>query len=75
MEQRIKQVMAAILDVDAAVIGNDSSPKTIGSWDSLRHMNLILGLEDEFGVQFGDDQFAELTSYHRILMALTNLVS
>ena len=37
---------------DAEEINEESSPDTIESWDSLRHMNIVIALEEEFNVQF-----------------------
>ena len=29
----------------------ESSPKTIETWDSMQHLNLVLAIEEKFGVQ------------------------
>jgi acyl carrier protein len=29
----------------------ESSPKTIENWDSMQHLNLVLAIEEKFGVQ------------------------
>ena len=70
---RVKDVMAAVLEVDVLTIGDDASMDTISNWDSLRHMNLVLALEDAFGVSFPDDDAANATSYQLILLVLREL--
>jgi acyl carrier protein len=45
-ENSLKQVMATMLKVDASTINEDSSMDNMPNWDSLRHMNLVLALED-----------------------------
>ena len=35
-------------------------------WDSLRHMQLIMAIEDEFGVTFADDDIPNLLSLRAI---------
>jgi len=67
---RLKQVMARIFGVDVSVIGDDASPDTIEKWDSLRHMNLVLALEEEFGIELTDDQTVEIMSYPLIKIVL-----
>ncbi len=42
----------------------DATSDTIDTWDSLRHMNLIVALEDEFDIEFEPEDVMELTSYH-----------
>lgn len=74
MEQRIKSVMAAALNIDPRSIGDDATPDTLLNWDSLRHMTLVLALEDEFGVQFSDQQIPELLSYKKIVESLKVLM-
>lgn len=73
-ESFLKQVMATLLNVDAASIGPDASMDTIPSWDSLRHMNLVLALEDEFKVSIPDDDAGNITSYQLIKLVLEDLL-
>lgn len=73
-EETLKQVMATLLNVDAAVIGPDASMDTIESWDSLRHMNLVLALEEEFKVSIPDEDAGNITSYKLIKLVLEDLL-
>jgi acyl carrier protein len=73
-ESSLKQVMATLLNVDAASIGQDASMDTISNWDSLRHMNLVLALEDEFKVSIPDDDAGSITSYRLIKLVLEDLL-
>lgn len=73
-EEALKQVMATMLNVDAASIGPEASMDTIANWDSLRHMNLVLALEDEFKVQIPDEDAGNITSYQLIKLVLEDLL-
>ena len=66
MQERIKGVMAQIFNVDVNSITEDSSPESIERWDSLKHMQLILAIEDEFDVTFPDDDIPNLLSTRAI---------
>jgi acyl carrier protein len=68
--EKIKEVMAAVLDVDAFTIDDDASMDTIPTWDSVRHMNLVLALEDELGVSFPDEDAANATSFKLLMLVL-----
>jgi acyl carrier protein len=72
-ENALKQLMATMLNVDATSIGSNSSMDTIPSWDSLRHMNLVLALEDEFKVSIPDEDAGNITSYQLIKLVLEDL--
>jgi len=69
-ELRLKTVLATVFGVPAAAITDDASPDSIATWDSLRHMNLVLALEQEFGVELTDDQVVEVLSYPLIKIIL-----
>jgi len=66
----MKRVMAETFQVDAREIDDDTSPDTMTAWDSLRHMNLILALEREFGIEFDEMVIPELSSYPRLREAI-----
>ena len=70
MEDRIKNVMSAVFEVSVDKTNDDASPDTIESWDSLKHMNLIIALEEEFNVEFSDSETVELLSYKLISIIL-----
>ena len=73
-EEALKLVVAAVLNVDAAAIDSEASMDTIESWDSLRHMNLVLALEDEFKVTIPDEDAGNITSYKLIKLVLEDLL-
>lgn len=63
MDERIQRVMAAVLGVAEESLNENTSAYSIANWDSLRHMNLIVALEEEFGVRFGDDDIPVMTNF------------
>ncbi len=71
IDERIKSVMSSIFDIDSSDIGEDSSPDSIVNWDSLHHMNLIVALEEEFGVIFSEDDISNMLNYPLIRLTLT----
>jgi acyl carrier protein len=71
MEEKIKSTMASIFKCDISEIDENASPDTIKNWDSLRHMNLIVALEEEFGVTFKEDEIVEMLNYKLIYETLT----
>lgn len=73
-EDKLKQVMATMLKVEVSVIDADSSMDNMPNWDSLRHMNLVLALEEEFGVVIPDEDAGNITSYKLIKLVLEDLL-
>ena len=68
-DDKLKQVMAAVLRVPAEQIDDATSPDTIDAWTSLAHLDLIIAIEEEFEVVIPDEEVGDLTSYR--LLKLT----
>lgn len=65
-DEQLKAVMAAMLDLDPAEIDERTSTDTVSHWDSVRHMNLVIALEESFGITIPDDEVTTMTSYQII---------
>jgi acyl carrier protein len=66
----IKHVIAATLEVPIESISDDDSPATLSQWDSLAHLNLVMALEQNFGVKFTLDEILGLRDVRTIQRAL-----
>jgi len=67
IEKRVKKVMSYVFNISEGSIKNNSSADTIESWDSLKHMNLVIALEEEFLVQFTDNDIIDLMNTELIV--------
>ena len=63
IEQRVRQILAEILRLEPAQIGNDASLGTTPGWDSANHINLVLSLEEEFSVTLDVAEIEKMTSF------------
>ena len=50
MEQVLKKIMARLFKVEEGTINDDSSISNIKAWDSLKHIELITSIEEEFKI-------------------------
>ena len=75
MEEKIKQIMSQVFNIDAQEITEDSTQDTIGNWDSLRHMSLVMALEEEFGLELDENQIIEMMSFKLIINVLNDGIS
>jgi len=66
IKERILQVMATVFETEAAALNENSSTDSIDAWDSLKHLTLILSLEEEFGISIPDEEVGELVNYKLI---------
>ena len=58
MDERFRSVIEAVLGIDGRTLKDDDSARTIPQWDSVAHLQLLLALESEFGVQFSPEEMA-----------------
>ena len=72
MKERIKEVLKRVFELDE--VKDDISQTTCIKWDSLNHLNLVVGLEDEVGVSFEPEDIAEMKSLEAIEMKLKALL-
>jgi acyl carrier protein len=72
--QRICCTIAAVMNVPATALSEATRQESVRGWDSLAHVQLVLGLESEFGVSFTIDQAVGLTSVRAIHAAVCELV-
>lgn len=63
IERRVRQILAEILRLEPAQIGNDASLGTTPGWDSANHINLVLSLEEEFSVTLDVAEIEKMTSF------------
>ena len=61
-EDRLSQAVAEVLGVTPEMLSEESSPDTVSSWDSLGHLNLIIALEQEFGVRLSAEEVLTMRS-------------
>ncbi len=73
IEERIKDVMSAVFEVDADSINEDSSQDTIENWDSIKHLDLIVSLEDEFGVSIPLEEVQNMRNVKIIKLTIEEL--
>ena len=66
--------MAKILNVDESQLTNESSPNTIENWDSLKQMEIIVSIEEEFNIEFDDDDVLNIKNIDSIINILSSKI-
>lgn len=57
---RLYRTISQVLNVECGALSEESSPDTIGNWDSLNHLNLVMAIESEFGVSLSADDVLDM---------------
>lgn len=74
IDEKIKNIMSLVFEVPIEEINENASPDIIKSWDSLKHMNLVIALEEEFDCEFTDSEAVELLNFKLILVTIKEYV-
>ena len=71
-ERELRAVFGDVLGCDVSALTDDASPSSVKGWDSVNHMQLLLAVEEAFGVQFQPEEFASLTTFGALRRRLTD---
>lgn len=65
MKDKVIKIMKDVLETED--ISLNTSQDNCENWNSLRHLNLVSELEDEFDVEFEPEEIAEMHSVNSII--------
>lgn len=68
--QSLRDLVADTLEITPDEVTPETSTDSVESWDSFRHLQLILSVEGEYGVQFDPQQVPDLTTVSKLQAAL-----
>jgi acyl carrier protein len=70
-ETLLKNTVAAVMGVNPDDINDASSMDNLHEWDSVKHLNLVLAIEEVFGVSMTEEQSLEMLSFLLIKLVLS----
>ena len=72
---QVRNIASDIFGVPANKITAESSPETIENWDSMQHLNLVLAVEEKFGVQLAPEDIEQMKNVGAIATLVEKLQS
>lgn len=75
INERIKEVMSAVFEVDADSINEESSQDNIENWESIKTLDLIVALEEEFSVTIPLEEVGNMTNFKYIKLMIEELAA
>ncbi len=58
--ERLNNVFRDIFDDDSIVVKPETTSNDIEDWDSLEHINLVVAIEQEFGMKFNMNEVTSM---------------
>ena len=65
MEEKVLEILKAVFELET--VGTDCSQETCEKWDSLGQLNLVVELEDAFGISLEPEEIAAMQSFQDII--------
>jgi acyl carrier protein len=69
--EKLNQLLSELFDEEAQALGDDTPFTECPSWDSLKHVELVVGIERRFAVELSTEEIARLTCKLAALEVLT----
>lgn len=63
-------IVATVLDIDEKILTIDSNSENVANWDSMLQINIIMSIEEAFGMRFGDEEALNATSIRALCGAV-----
>jgi acyl carrier protein len=73
--QQVRSIASDIFGVPADKITPESSPETIENWESMQHLNLVLAIEEKFGVQLEPEDIEQMKNIGAVAALVERLQS
>jgi len=64
---KVLELVAQIMGIPLEQVTSASSPESIEQWDSLKHMHLVLAIEEAFGIQLTDEEIVMIKDVQSIV--------
>lgn len=58
---KLNQLLASVFEDEADALGDESPFADCPAWDSLKHVELVVGIETRFAVDLSTEEIARLT--------------
>lgn len=69
-EIKLREMLSVVFKVPKEKINNGTSPDTLAEWDSLKHLNMVLALEEQFDISISEEDAMQMASYELIVLTL-----
>ncbi len=66
----LREIIADTFEISPDEVRPETAENTVEAWDSFRHLQLILSLEGEYGVQFDPAEIPNLTTVAKLQESL-----
>lgn len=66
VEETVKRIVSDLFEIPVGDLDDSTSPETVEKWDSLSHLNMVLALEEEYGIRIDDNDIVEMVDLKKV---------
>jgi len=70
MEDTVREILGDILGIDKTAINEKTSPQSVPGWDSLKHIEIVTSLEEEFDIVISIEDIESMASFPDVIEKL-----
>ncbi len=74
IQEKVIQVLVNVFQVSPSKISTKTTSDDVEKWDSMNHINMILVLEQEFGIRYDEEQVVSMLSAGEIIDATKGML-
>jgi len=68
--ERLTKVFRKVFDDDSIVLSPELTANDIDGWDSLSHINLLIAIELEFGIEFKQNEIQSFANVGELIQSI-----
>ncbi|MBE6148892.1 MAG: acyl carrier protein [Firmicutes bacterium] len=72
--ERVNKVFCDVFDDNSIKVDAQTTSEDIEDWDSLEHINLIVAIENEFGVKFGMNEVTSMKNVGEMVKLINDKI-
>ena len=69
-QEKLKDIFCNLFSLSPGAIHDQLSADDVEAWDSMQHLNLVLSIEEEFGISVTPEEATEMLNFRLVLMLI-----
>lgn len=65
--EKVQEILRMVMDDETLEATPELSANDVEAWDSMNHVNLIVSVENEFGIRFSNDEISTMQNLGDLL--------
>lgn len=66
LDAKIKSIFCEELNLEEGAVGDATAYNSTEAWDSLKHLQLVSRLEEEFGIELPVDDVIDMSTFQKV---------